>query len=121
MKRTLSALARISVLASIGCSGKLTRANAQTQLEWQLQHLHFRDPGLTVQAGLVSGYCSDVGNYDPVTEDAKFSVLRCLGMVTIQLTDYPHVSRVVLTEAESAQLAVSLTGIRTKRIVILGK
>ena len=89
--------------ARLGCSGKLTRADAQTQLEWQLQHVHLHDPELTVQTGLVSGYCfldpKTMVNYDPVAEGEAYLVLGRLGMATIQSADYPHVSRVTLTQA----------------------
>jgi hypothetical protein len=103
MKRKLAALVlATAAVSSLSCSGKLTRPEAQAQLEEQLRIASIYDPKVTINTGLVSGYCaldpSIAKDYDPIARRQSYALLKQLGAVTIEATDFKHAYQITLTD-----------------------
>ncbi len=103
MERKLAALVlATAAVSSLSCSGKLTRPEAHAQLEKQLRMASIYDPKVTINTGLVSGYC-DVDpriakDYDPIARQQSYALLKQLGAVTIEATDFKHAYQITLTD-----------------------
>ncbi len=105
MKRKLAALVlATAALSGLSCSGsgKLTRPEAQARLEEQLGIASIFDPKVTINTGLVSGYCtldpSIAKDYDPIARQQGYALLKQLGAVTIEATDFKHAYQITLTD-----------------------
>ena len=105
MKRKLATLVlATAALSGLSCSGsrKLTRPEAQARLEEQLGIASIFDPKVTINTGLVSGYCtldpSIAKDYDPTARQQGYALLKQLGAVTIEATDFKHAYQITLTD-----------------------